>query len=359
MATIRKLRSGNFQAIVRLKNLKPLYASFPTKSKAKAWAKAVEADTALARKLACGEDLTLRQAVQIETSRGTLTCIVPTFHEWAEEFLANSTMADSSAAGRIEFWQSRFSDKLVTDVTPEDVDDALHEVAQNRTGSTVNRYKSNLSSVFNAFNRHPTYKRLQFPNPVRSEFVSSFSENAPKNRFLSLNEQKALLAAARDSHWEKMYLLVLMALTTGARRGELMKLTWQDLDFKSRVARLKTTKNTEPRLLPLLSPVIEELIRFRENNDHLVFPSTINPHSPFDFKKAWNNALVAAKLSNVRFHDLRHTAASNMVANNRTLFETGTLLGHKQSSTTMRYAHLAHHHTSKMAEEVWKSLHGG
>lgn len=180
MATIRKLPSGNFQAVVRRKNLKPLYASFPTKTKAKQWAQTVESDTALARKLACGDDLSLRQAVQIETSRGSIRCIVPLFSEWADKFLANNTMADSSAYGRIKYWKKRFSDKLVTDVTPEDIDDALLEISEKRSGSTVNRYKSNLSSIFIAFNRHPTYKRLQFPNPVRSEFVSSFSENPPK-----------------------------------------------------------------------------------------------------------------------------------------------------------------------------------
>jgi integrase len=358
MATIRKLPSGNYQAVVRLKNLKPLYASFPTKTKAKQWAQTVESDTALARKLAYGDDLSLRQAVQIETSGGSIRCIVPLFSEWADKFLDNTTMADSSAFGRIKYWKKRFSNKLMTDVTPEEVDDALLEIAQKRTGSTVNRYKSNLSSVFIAFNRHPTYKRLQFPNPVRSEFVSSFSENPAKNRFLSKDEQKNLLAAARDSHWDKLYLLVLFALTTGARRGELMKLTWSDLDLTNKVARLETTKNSEPRLLPLLRPVIEELMRFRENNNHLVFPSTVDPHSPFDFKKAWQKALKESGLRGLRFHDLRHTAASNMVAASRTLFETGTLLGHKQSSTTMRYAHLAHHHTSKMAEDVWSSLHG-
>ncbi|WP_350142921.1 hypothetical protein [Haliea sp.] len=55
----------------------------------------------------------------------------------------------------------------------------------------------------------------------------------------------------------------------------------------------------------------------------------------------------------VRFHDPRHTVASNVVSAGRTLFETGTLLGHKQNSTTMRYAHLVHHHMSKMAAECW------
>tara|TARA_R100000988_G_scaffold103834_1_gene86328 strand:+ start:482 stop:1264 length:783 start_codon:yes stop_codon:yes gene_type:complete len=258
----------------------------------------------------------------------------------------------------IKFWRNRLSEKLVTEVTAEDIDEALHEIARKRTGSTVNRYKSHLSSVFIAFNRHPTYKRLRFANPVRSEFVSSFPENAPKNRFLSPKEQQRLLAAARASHWDRLYLLVLMALTTGARRGELLKLTWGDLDFDQKIARLETTKNKESRLLPLLQPVIEELLRFRGKGDHLIFPSTVSDARPFDFKKAWQRALSTAGLPGVRFHDLRHTAASNMVSAGRTLFETGTLLGHKQSSTTMRYAHLAHHHTSKMAEEVWSSLHG-
>lgn len=232
------------------------------------------------------------------------------------------------------------------------------DLAEKRTGSTVNRYKSNLSSVFLAFNKHRKYKLLKFSNPVRNEFVSSFPENPPKNRFLSAQEQKRLLQAAQNSHWDRLYLLILFALTTGARRGELLKLTWKDIDFSQKTALLETTKNGRPRLLPLLLPVIEELLRFRSHPTHKVFPSTVDPCSPFDFKKAWQKAIKEAGLLGVRFHDLRHTAASNMVSNGRTLFEAGTLLGHKQSSTTMRYAHLAHHHTAEMASEVWKNIHG-
>lgn len=358
MSTIRKLPSGKYQAVVRLKKLKPLYATFPTRTKAKQWAQAVESDTVLARKLASKDDLSLQRAVQIETNRGSIQCLIPLFSEWVDTFHLNTPMRDKSSTGRIDFWKKKFKGKLVTDVVPEDIDDILIAIAKRSSGSNVNRYKSNLSSVFIAFNRHPTYKRLKFCNPVRSEFVSSFPENPPKNRFLSPEEQKALLDSARHSQWDKLYLLVLLALTTGARRGELLQLTWKDLDFANRVARLQTSKNKEPRLLPLLQPVIEELMQFRNSTDHLIFHSTIDVHSPFDFKKAWKSTLRESGLSNLRFHDLRHTAASNMVSNNRTLFETGTLLGHKQSSTTMRYAHLAHHHTSKMAEEVWQSLHG-
>jgi integrase len=358
MATIRKLPSGKYQAIVRLKNLKPIYASFPTKTKAKQWTQSVESDTALARKLASGGNMSLQQAVQIETSTGSYKCLIPYFNDWIDQYIADTAILDLSSIGRLKFWKKKFNGRLVTDINPEDIDDALLAIADKRTGSTVNRYKSNLSSVFLAFNKDRLYKRLKFPNPVRSEFVSSFPENPPKNRFLSPDEQKTLLNFASESHWDRLYLLVLMALTTGARRGELTRLTWFDIDFSQKTARLNNTKNGEPRLLPLLAPVIEELMRFRLHNAHRIFPSTVDPHREFDFKKAWQLALRQSNLVGLRFHDLRHTAASNMVGANRTLFETGTLLGHKQSSTTMRYAHLAHHHTSKMAEDVWKQLHG-
>lgn len=358
MAYIRKLPSGKFQATVRLKGLRPLYSTFSTKTKARQWALSVESDTAVARRLHVGDDLTLDQARRVETCTGSIMCVVPSFSEFVEEFITNTAIADKSMVGRILFWKKTFNAKLVTNISPEEIDDALLQIHRATSGSNANRYKSNLSSIFIAFNRHPVYKRLKFPNPVRSEFVSSFSENPAKTRFLSPNEQKALLKTARASHWDKLYLLILMALTTGARRGELLNLTWRDLDFTKRVAYLRNTKNKEPRLLPLLTPVIDELGRFNGGADHLIFPSTISPLRPFNFKKAWQRALKDACISNLRFHDLRHTAASNMVGANRTLFETGVLLGHKQASTTMRYAHLAHQHTSKMAADVWCEVHG-
>lgn len=277
MATLRKLPSGKYQAIVRLKGLKPIYGTFPTKTKAKQWAQSVESDTALARKLSYKGDLPLEHAVQIDTGKGTLSCVVPTFDSFVDDFyLAVAKQGDASAFGRVSYWRKYFKGILVTDITPEDVDDALLalEVKGPKgfplSGSSVNRYKSNLSSVFIEFNKHRVFKRLRFSNPVRSEFVSSFSENPPKNRFLSPDEQKSLLNVSRNSHWDRLYLLVLMALTTGARRGELEKLTWRDIDFAQKTATLSKTKNGKPRLLPLVPPVVEELMRFRLANNHLL-----------------------------------------------------------------------------------------
>ena len=116
MPTFRKLSSGKFQAIVRLKGLRPLHATFPTKTKAKKWAQAVEADTALARKLAVGDDVSLEQAVQVDTNTVSITCLVPNFSVFADEFLDKTQLADSSMIGRVKFWSDQFCEKLVIDV---------------------------------------------------------------------------------------------------------------------------------------------------------------------------------------------------------------------------------------------------
>jgi hypothetical protein len=86
MATIRNLPSGNLQAVVRPKGLKPLYAAFPTKSKAKRWAKMVEEDTSLARKLT-PDEVTLPQLVSVETTQGKHSIAVPKFADLVTQYM--------------------------------------------------------------------------------------------------------------------------------------------------------------------------------------------------------------------------------------------------------------------------------
>lgn len=82
--------------------------------------------------------------------------------------------------------------------------------------------------------------------------------------------------------------------------------------------------------------MIEELLRYRER-EHKVFPSTTSKGTPRDFAKVWREALTAVEIGHCRFHDLRHTAASNLVRAGRTLFEVATLLGHSNTTMTARY----------------------
>jgi hypothetical protein len=203
MPTIQKLPSGNYQIVVRLINLKPIYTTFPTKAKTKKW---TQADTALAS----GGDMWLQLAVH----NGSCKCLVPYIGDWIDTYIANTDILDISSIGQLRYWQKQFERSLITDINPENINGVLLGIADKRTGSIVNQYKSNRSSVFLAFNKDHLYKRLKLPNPVRSEFVSSCPENPPKNRFLSLVEQKTLLNFASESNWDRLYLLALMAFTT-------------------------------------------------------------------------------------------------------------------------------------------------
>jgi len=338
MAYINKLSSGNFQVHIRLKGLKPIYRTFSTQALAKQFARQVEGDTELQRKL------------------GNPVANTLLFSDAVSLYLSQITLRDQSAPSRILYWKRRFHGVAVNQIDEFMVDEALHELAKTRSGSTVNRYKSHLSAVYTFLIRHPSYKRMGLENPVLKASVSRFKENPAKDRFLSLSEQDALLRASQQSRWPRLYLLIMMALTTGARKGELLSLKWSDIDFKDRVASVRQTKTDKPRLLPLTGHVVQELMRFREVDDALIFRNTISSDKPYDLKQAWSYALVRSGIEHCRFHDLRHTAASNLVRAGRTLFEVGTLLGHSSPQMTKRYAHLAITDTLKMVDEVMGEL---
>ena len=72
------------------------------------------------------------------------------------------------------------------------------------------------------------------------------------------------MKAAKDSEWDRLYLLILMAVTTGARRTEMLSLKWSDIDLKTRTAHLSKTKNGEQRVLTLTQDLVDELMRVRE-----------------------------------------------------------------------------------------------
>ena len=313
--------------------------SFSKKRDADAFVRTVEGDSELARKL------------------GRAAAHIPRFRDWCDTYMAQYRGREQGTPGMLRWWCDQFGDKSVTSIDEFMVDDGLIRLQKKGlTGSTINRYKSKLSAVFIHFIQHPDYKRAGFTNPVRKESVSRFPENPAKDRFLSQEEQGVLLRACRASHWGRCYLLVLMALTTGARKGELMHLKWSDIDLRQRTARLGLTKNGKPRLLPLTQPVIEELMHQRENPDYLIFRSTTSKTTPFETSKAWQKALEQSGIGHCRFHDLRHTAASNLVRAGRSLFEVGTLLGHSSPQMTQRYSHLAIGDTRDMVDEVMGDL---
>ena len=173
---------------------------------------------------------------------------------------------------------------------------------------------------------------------------------------MSTSERNGLLRACSEANWPKLYLLVLMAITTGARRGELLGLRWNDIDFERQTAYVQTTKNGLPKVLPLTDDVASSLTRFRQQDASLIFNSEVNPSKAFCFNKQWKKALALAEVDNFRFHDLRHTTASYLAMSGASLLEIADVLGHKQISVTQRYAHLCIDHKEKLINSVMSEM---
>jgi integrase len=129
----------------------------------------------------------------------------------------------------------------------------------NRAPATINRMRVTISSVFKFAIKERDYLQN---NPVMR--VSSLTESNKIVRYPSDEERTALIDACKASDWNKLNLLVLLALSTGARLAEMMGLHWNDIDFNARTAILYTTKNGESRTLTFPPAVMNELQRFRE-----------------------------------------------------------------------------------------------
>ncbi len=216
--------------------------------------------------------------------------------------------------------------------------------------ATLNRYAASISGVLTwAMRRRITPKGWDHPGRK----LERRPERNAQTRFLSEPEREALLQACRASPWPKLYLLVLLALTTGARKGELLGLVWGDVDLEQRIAHVRRSKNGDAKALPLTPPVVDELRRFvGPAPSSLVFASRLQPSRAYSFEERWKQALKAAKIRAFRFHDLRHTCASWLAQRGATLLEIGDVLGHRQIAMTKRYAHLTSSHKSALVNRM-------
>lgn len=290
-------------------------------------------------------------------------------------YMAHYAGRDGTRVQRLSWWAKRLGAVALQDVSDDHVHAALDFLAANPprywagkdaegkpifkakgkaiAPATINRYAASLAAVFTwAMRRRIAPKG--WVHPCRS--VERRTENNDRTRFLSDDERARLLAACKASKWPRLHLLVLLALTTGARRGELLGLRWGDVDLARGVASVGRSKNGDPKVLPLVPHVVEELRRFAGVPGARVFPSKRLPEQPCDFKVHWIEALKTARIKNFRFHDCRHTCASMLAQSGATLLEIGDVLGHRQLQMTKRYSHLTTGHKAELVNRVFGGI---
>jgi integrase len=183
-------------------------------------------------------------------------------------------------------------------------------------------------------------------NPVMS--IRRPAPGPGRNRRLTEDEEKRLLAAV-DAHSNPMLRwIVRVALTTGMRASEILTLRRSQVDLKRRVVRLLETKNTSPRAVPLsaaATAVFREALNhpIRPIDTDLIFydePGRDGKRRPYQFNPVWLNIKRELKLTNVHFHDLRHEAVSRFVEGGFSDQEVSAISGHKSMQMLERYTHL-------------------
>ena len=154
-------------------------------------------------------------------------------------------------------------------------------------------------------------KRAGFRIILASE-CSKFQESKGRDRIASREECNRLLEACQNSRNEYLALIVLLAITTGMRQGEILGLTWDCIDFDRETITLKETKNGRPRTVSLVGQPLQ-LLRDqylkRSLHPHFVFPAK-KRFGQISIRKAWDEALKRAGIQELHFHDLRHTFAT-------------------------------------------------
>lgn len=214
-------------------------------------------------------------------------------------------------------------------------------------GGTVNRFHSLLSSIF----LHAVRQGLIAHNPMAGGIVPWSKESQIHVRYLGKDEQRWLLAAIRKERPEHA-LEVELAILTGMRRGEQFNAKWADWKVQEGV--LNVTGKTGPRKVRInrAARVCLARLRKRAPKDQIFITPERNV-ARRDRRLWFESAVKDAELAEpFRYHDMRHTFCSRLVAEGVPLLDVQQLAGHKSYSTTLRYAHLSPDQLKRAVEKV-------
>ncbi len=231
--------------------------------------------------------------------------------------------------------KSFFGDRLLKEITPSMIVD--YKSARRKDGILPATIERELDLLRRAFNLAVREWEWCSTNPVSR--ISRERFNNQIDRWLSPEEEKRLHASCQE--WLRE--IVIFALNTGMRQGEILDLKWPCVDLFRKTVTIMRSKNGERRTIPLNQAALEVLkskARIRHIKSDYVFSSGNGTMIiGRNLQRAFCKALEKAKIKEFRFHDLRHTFATRLVQSGIDLYTVAKLLGHKDIRMTQRYAH--------------------
>lgn len=261
------------------------------------------------------------------------------FEDFADRYLnlhCKVNHRSIAAVGQIEILKRHFAGKYLHEITPVMIERFKAErIKEKVCFATANRALTCLKAIFN---KAIKWKEFDGTNPVND--VSFFKEENHKLRFLEKEEIIRLIDKAQGT----TKALITVAVFTGMRRGELLGLKWRDIDFNQGLIHLLVTKSGKKREIPMNEQVRQALLSIRKHPQCPYIFINRNGDPWKDVRRGFTATLTAAGIKDFRFHDLRHTFASQLAMSGVDLNTIRELLGHSDLKTTLIYAHLSKDH---------------
>ncbi len=342
MATIdrRTTRDGRVRWRARIRRRGMIETeSFASRAKAERWAREVE------RAIERGDWVPITEPDDIR------------LEQLIDHFLAGDDRSPDTRR-QLDWWRSKVGRESIIAISKRRIL-RLREIlareevrpGRSRSPATVNRYLSALSTLYT----WALKKGWIDHHPVRG--ISPMSEGEQRVRYLSDDDRERLLDCCLECGGASLHALATLALSTGARRGELLRLRWSDIDLRTGSVVLGRSESKTRRTLPLAGPAIDTLrplakVRriggdevFADRSGRVAFP-----------RKAWESAVRKAEIDDFRFHDLRHSAASYLAQCGASLAEIAEFLGHRSLQGVQRYAHLTDRRSQQGVDRLHQRL---
>lgn len=352
MATIAPFKTSSgethYRARVRIKGHPIQSKNFESKTKARRWAEQTEA--------------AIRDNRYFKTSEARKRTLHELIDRYTRDVLPEKPKAKKDRTQQLDWWDKAIGHLFLIDVTPavisEHRDKLRRETTkrkEKRSAASVNRYLAALSHAFTIAVNEWCWLD---DSPFRK--VKRLQEPRGRVRFLNDEERPRLLEACKQARNRYVYPVIVLALSTGMRYGEILGLKWDDIDLTAGRIILNDTKNKERRSVPLVGhalDVLKEHAKVRRLGSSFVFPSA-DGTKPNDIRSAFESAVERAKIKNFRFHDLRHCAASYLAMDGKSTRFIAEVLGHKTLQMAQRYSHLSDAHLSEGVASMNKKIFG-
>ncbi len=283
-------------------------------------------------------------------------CRFKELSEKYKQWIQGRHRSANSKGYRIEQLVDHFGDiplrRFDTLIVEQYQTDLLNKERYIKTKKETKKYQpasinKNISLLKAMFKKAVDWSMVEEDVLKRVRRCKQLQENNRRLRYLSKQECKELLNSC-ESHLRP---IVVTALNTGMRKGEILKLKWDNVDLKHGFILLDNTKNGERREIPINDTLRSTLMSIPRRLDvPFVFYDLKSSKCYKDVKRSFASAVKRVKIHDFKFHDLRHTFASHLIMAGVDITTVRELLGHKDIKMTLRYAHLAPSHKVKAVD---------